>query len=181
MSDNNELNGSGSSTWLDPLQQLMLVSVKDGPDIYVLALAIRNQILMGNNFKVDSMGNVLPKQCTGFTVQVIPTFRCPDPNQQIVTILRGVIENDLWIVVTLLSDGEGHIIPNMGFLKHLENEQEMKAFCKQIGKQTYVDHAFNEETGLAALKMLPYNPTDRQVEVLASNINERMVVRPDAN
>jgi hypothetical protein len=182
MEDQDNIQGEGAANEqpLSPVEQLERITVSDGADIYLLAHTVRQFLARGESFKLDSRANLLPKFNDGYTVQVVPHVHT-QPNEEMKAVLRGVIENDLIVSIgiSFLESGLANLV--IGFLKHFDLESDAKAFCRQVGKNVYVDHAFNDLTGLQALSYIPFNPTDREVLVLESKINSRMRIHPDMN
>lgn len=168
----------------DPLSQLMGIKPSDGADIYILALALRNQILTGKSCKLDATGNVVGGWTDGYTVKVVPVITQEIPENEVVKhLLRTTIEKGYVLVAAvtpIMVSGNLKFNLVLSFLKHVDSLQEVKAICAAEGSLNYIDHVLNEETGLAGASFFAYNPQERVVEVLASKINGRISIRPNA-
>lgn len=149
----------------DLFTQLDEIGVGHGADVYRLAVALKNQLLTGQDFKMSYLGHVIPgRYRDGYTIQVEPVMQVPDEDSITKTFLETAITHGLIIVVSWFMVNQFEKAPKLGFVKHSDSELEIRNLAKLTGLPTIVDHRLNVETGLLGTKIVnPFNPTDKVI------------------
>src|ERR1051326_2761373 len=137
------------------LKELASITMSDGVDVYVVARALTEGFKKGENFKVDSLGNMVDKYSNGYSVQVIPNIAIEE-GKELISVIKFMLANRLVLTVVFTTDGFA-----LGFVNHFDLEADCRMFCKEVGCTTYVDHAFNVKHQTLFLSFIPPRSEER--------------------